>query len=187
MSRKSHSRKRSDNNQTGSPKTGEPVFLAIGRLGKPHGVRGEINLHVMTDFPERIQPGTQVFLGDAHDVHTITAVREHTKTLLVRFKYVNSREDVGLLRGQMVYRAMADVPTLPDGEFYQHQLIGLQVYEGERLLGELAQIIHTGANKVYVVRKPEGGELLLPAIDDVIQTIDLEAKQILVQLMPGLE
>jgi 16S rRNA processing protein RimM len=76
---------------------------------------------------------------------------------------------------------------LPEGQYYQHQLLGLQVYEesGE-LLGSLVRVLETGANNVYVVREPDGKELLLPAIKDVVRQIELTEKKMIVHLLPGL-
>jgi 16S rRNA processing protein RimM len=91
------------------------------------------------------------------------------------------------LRNQFVLVRADDRPALPEGEYYHHQLIGLLVVdEREIALGELVEIMQTGANDVYVVRLRAGGELLIPAIDSVILAVDLERAEIQVQLPPGL-
>jgi 16S rRNA processing protein RimM len=171
----------------GSSQYDEPSFLAVGRLGKPHGIRGEVQFYVLTDFPERIKTGVTLFLGKNKQPATITEIRPHTQKLLVRFEGYDSREEVAELRSQVAFVRTADIPPLPAGEYYYHQLTGLFVLtdEGEDL-GRLAEIIETGANDVYVVRDAGGKEILLPAIDDVILKIDLENKQMVVHLLPGL-
>lgn len=172
---------------TGSPPPGEPVFLAIGQLGKPHGVRGEIILNVLTDFPERLRSGKVVYVGKEYSPIHIQTARVHGQKMLVLFENVTNREQADELRNQMVFVRTADIPPLPEGEYYQHQLIGLKIIsEHEQDLGLLEEILETGANDVYLIRMPDGNELLLPAIDEVIQEIDMKKGSIRVHVLPGL-
>jgi 16S rRNA processing protein RimM len=171
----------------GSPATGEPVYLAIGLLRRPHGVRGDIIMDVLTDFPERIRPNTRVFIGEQHEPQTVARVRAHSKGLLIAFKGFDIPETVGRFRNMNVYVKTADRPALPEGEYYHHQLLGINVYdESNKMLGVLTDILYTGANDVFVVTNEGGRELLLPVIADVILNIDLETKAMRVHLLPGL-
>ena len=96
-------------------------------------------------------------------------------------------EDAGLYRNTWVYVPTADRPELPEGEYYHHQLLGLNVVTTEdRELGILADIIETGANDVYVVRDADGNEVLLPAIPPVILDVNLADRQMRVHLLDGL-
>lgn len=142
---------------------------------------------VLTDFPERLQPDLTVYVGNQHEAHVIQSLRQHNDGMLVFFEGISSREAVEILRNQDVFVRADDRPPLPEGEYYQHQLIGLQVVteEGE-ILGTLAEILETGANDVYVVRRESAKDLLLPAIDEVVLAIDLEEGEILVHLLEGL-
>jgi 16S rRNA processing protein RimM len=161
-------------------------MLAIGRVLRPHGVRGELLLEQMTDFPEHLREVETVYLGEPAEPHPLAGFRQHRGQLLIRLGDCPDRDCAEALRGALVQvRAEAAAP-LPPGRYYHHQLTGLPVVtdEGEAL-GELAEIIETGANDVYVVRGPSG-EILLPAIRSVILKIDLEARQILVHLIEGL-
>ena len=172
---------------TGSSDTGEPEFLVVGKLRRPHGVRGEMQMDVLTDFPERLKPGVTVYLGDEHQPHVMRSVRGHDRALLVAFDGFQTPESAGELRNTLVYVQLIDRPALPEGEYYHHQLLDLPVFreEGE-YLGVLAEILVTGANDVYVVETENGSEILLPAIEEVIREVDLERKQIRVHLLPGL-
>lgn len=163
-------------------------FLAVGQLRRPHGIRGEIFMSVWTEFPERLQPGVMVYLGENHQPAHIRTVRAHRTGLLLAFQEYAQREVVGLLRNQVVMVRTDDRPPLEDGEVYIHQLLGLTVVEDEsdRLLGTLVEILETGANDVYVVKDQGGGELLLPAIDPVIVGIDIPNRKMRVHLLPGL-
>ncbi len=175
------------NSQPGSPLPGEPVFLAVGKLGRSHGVGGEMQMVVLTDFPERLQPGVILYVGPQHQPLRLKSRRWHDRMMLVAFEGYTVREEVAVLRNQLVYVRADDRPPLPEGEYYYHQLLGLQVVdEDNQLLGELVEILETGANDVYVVRTPVGAQVLLPAIDDVILNIDLARRLMCVHLLPGL-
>lgn len=178
----------SDNQETGSedtglPQTGEPVFLAIGRLRRPHGIDGEINMEILTDFPERIRARRFVFVGDDHAKMRITHVRRHDRALLVSFEGLESDEAVGRLRNKIVYIRAENLPDLPEGEYYHHQLLGMRVIsEDEKEIGFLSEILETGANDVYLIQSPDGEETLLPAIADVVLEVNVERHEMRVRL-----
>jgi len=173
-------------NASGSP-DGEPVYLTVGFLRRPHGVQGEIILDLHTDFPERLKSGRKLFLGEEHTPMTLVSARPHAKGMLIKFKGVETPEDVGQFRNQWVYVHASDVPPLPEGQLYQHELFGFAVVdESDNLLGELAEILETGANDVYVVRDANGREILLPAIPSVILEIDPARRLIRVHMLEGL-
>ena len=171
----------------GSPPPGEPAFLVVGKLQRPHGLRGEIIMEVITDFPERLRTGVTVYVGEAHQPQRIRGRRIHGKGLLVAFDSVSDPEAAGQFRNQLVYVRSDDRPSLPEGEYYHHQLLGLSVESDEgQVLGRLEQILGTGANDVYIVRPEEGPEILLPATDEVILEVNLEQGKVKVHLLPGL-
>jgi len=173
-------------NASGSP-DGEPVYLTVGFLRRPHGVHGEIILDLHTDFPERLKSGRKLFLGEEHKPMTLASARPHAKGMLIQFKGVETPEEVGQFRNQWVYVKASDVPPLPEGQLYQHELFGFSVVdEGDNLLGELVEILETGANDVYVVKDANGREILLPAIPSVILRLDPARRLIRVHLLEGL-
>ena len=177
------------NNQPtpGSPSSGEPVFLAVGKLHRAHGIHGEIIMEVLTDFPERLVTGITLFVGNAHHPVRLKSRRWHNQNLLVSFEGYLNPEAVSAFINQLVQVRADDRPPLPEGEYYHHQLLGLQVVdENGTQIGRLKQILETGANDVYIVQPEQGKEILLPAIDSVLQTIDLAHGQIIVHLLPGL-
>jgi 16S rRNA processing protein RimM len=173
-------------NAPGSP-DGEPVYLVVGFLRRPHGLRGELIMDLHTDFPERLESGRSLFIGEARKPMTLMSSRTHAKGRLVKFKGVDTPEDAGLFRNQWVYVKATDVPDLPEGKVYQHELFGLAVEdENGNSLGELVEIIETGANDVYVVRDSNGREILLPAIPAVILELDPARRLMRVHLLEGL-
>ena len=167
---------------TGSPTPGEPVYLAVGRLRRPHGVQGEIIMDVLTGFPQRLRSGKTVYVGENHEPIRIASVRGHDKAMIVRFSGMTSPEEVGRLRNMNLYVKASELPELPEGEYYHHELLGMTVVdEAGQVLGELDNILETGANDVYLVKTPEGKELLLAAVEEVVLEIDLEKRQMRVR------
>lgn len=164
---------------TGSLPTGEPVFLAVGLIRRPHGVKGEVVMDVLTDFPERLVVGRRVYLGEAHRPTRIRSVRPADRAVLIAFEGFEDRDQVLELRNTYLYVRSDELPPLPEGEYYHHQLLGLQVVDAQgQGLGILVEILETGANDVYVVRSESGEEILLPAIEGVILEVDLEGRRL---------
>ena len=161
-------------------------FLAVGRVLRPHGVRGELLLAVLTAFPEHLQEVETVYLGEQAEPHPLRRVRFHRGQALIRLADCLDRTAAEVFRGQLVQIRIERAVQPPPGSYYHHQIIGLQAVtdEGETL-GEVAQILETGANDVYVVRG-ERGEILLPALKNVILEVDLDARRMVVHLLDGL-
>lgn len=168
-----------------------PRFLVIGQIKRPHGVRGEVRADIHTELPERFNWLEQVYLADnPDDTHPralgIEAVRLHQGQVLLKLATVEQRDDAERLRGQWLLVPESEAIPLEEGEYYLYQLIGLAVYteEGEHL-GELVEVIETGANNVFVVRGAER-DILIPDIPEVVQEIDFERGRVTVHLLPGL-
>jgi 16S rRNA processing protein RimM len=171
---------------TGSP-AGEPLYLSVGFLRRPHGLRGEIIMDLHTDFPERLRKGRKLFLGEEHTPVTLESIRPHGKGVLMKFKTMDTPEEVGHFRNQWVYAKTRDLPPLPEGQHYQHELLGFNVVdENGNPLGVLAEILETGANEVYAVRDDSGKELLLPNIPSVILDLDFARRLMKVHVLEGL-
>lgn len=173
--------------ETGSPAVGEPEYLVVGFLRRSHGVKGDLLMDVHTDFPERLKTGKTVFVGDDYQPMVIASLRMVAAGMLVRFRGIKSPEEAGQFRNTWVYVLTANRPALPEGEYYHHQLIGLNVITDEgKDLGVLVNVLETGANDVYVVRAADGSEVLLPAIPPVVLEIRLADRQMRVHLLDGL-
>jgi 16S rRNA processing protein RimM len=170
----------------GSP-DGEPVYLTVGFIRRPHGVHGEMVMDLHTDFPERMKSGRKLLVGEDHQAMTLASVRPHQQSLLIKFNGIDTPEEAGQLRNRWVYVKSSDAPRLPEGKIYQHELFGFQVVdENDQLLGELVEILETGANDVYVVRDQSGREILLPAIPSVVLDVDPARRLMRVHLLEGL-
>lgn len=144
-------------------------------------------MEVLTDFPERVQVGMTVYLGDQYLPVQIKSIRSHSNALLVSIANYDNRDSVGELRNLDVYMPSSSAPPLPEGEFYQHQIIGLQVInETGMSLGYVTEILETGANDVLIVQDEAGNEFLIPVIDGVVTEIDLSRSRITIHPLPGL-
>jgi 16S rRNA processing protein RimM len=170
----------------GSP-TGEPLYLSLGFLRRPHGVRGEIIMDLHTDFPDRLRKGRKLFVGEEYRPVTLESIRPHGHGVLIKFKTIDTPEDAGQFRNQWVYAKTKDLPPLPKGQHYQHELLGINVVdENGNSLGVLAEIMETGANDVYLVRDEAGKEILLPNIPSVVLDRDFGRRIMKVHLLEGL-
>jgi 16S rRNA processing protein RimM len=163
-------------------------YLAIGKVVRAHGLRGEVSAAVLTEFPERFETTEWVYLGNEFEAtpYRLEGYRWHKQNVLLTLAGVNDRTQAEALQGQFVQVPIDEAIPLPEGSHYLYEVLGLEVKttEGE-FLGVITHIMETGANDVYVVEN-EGQELLLPAIPDVIKDIDVAQGYMVVQLIDGL-
>lgn len=166
--------------------------LAVGVIVGVHGLRGEVKVELHTDFPERFQAGVELLLSEELVPQRIETARPHKNHMLIRFEQVYTREAAEELRNQWLFVHEEQAIELDEDTFWVHDIVGLHVRtEAGQRLGQVTDVLFTGgANEVYVVQ-PEGAlnngrEILLPAIADVVQTVDLEAGELVVRLPEGL-
>ncbi|MGY1808428.1 ribosome maturation factor RimM [Blastococcus sp. SYSU D00669] len=163
--------------------------MVVGRIGRPHGVRGEVTLEVRTDDPDlRFTPGAELVTDPAsRGPLTIERARWHRDVLLLTFEGVESREAAEELRDTLLLVDVAALPDLDDpDDFYDHQLLGLTArLTDDTVLGEVAAVRHEGAD-LLVVRRPDGGEVLIPFAKAIVPTVDLAAGHLVVDPPEGL-
>jgi 16S rRNA processing protein RimM len=176
------------NRPAGSPTAGEPAFFETGFIRRPHGVKGELLVEIDRYYQGVILPGTVIYLGEDYTPMTLLTSRPHNQGLLIQLDGINTPEQAGQYRLQRIFvSSLLKRSKLPMGEYYFDQILGLRVRSDmDQELGQVSEIIETGANDVYVVSSPGRQDILLPAIPDVIQEVDLEKGEILVHLLPGL-
>lgn len=159
----------------------------MGRVAGPHGLRGELRVVPLSDFPERFRRRGFLWIEGEGAARRVEWVRFHGGLVLVKLEGVADRAAAEELRGRYLAVPSAELPPLPPGTYYHHQLLGLPaVTEDGRELGRVADILRTGANDVYVVRPAAGGRPhLIPALASVV-TVDLERGIVLVRPPAGL-
>jgi len=172
----------------------ESIEVVVGRIGKPHGIRGEVTVEVRTDEPERrFAIGTTVRAerprGSAAPWPelTVAATRWHQSALLVRFEEVPDRTAAEAARGLLLHATVdaGDSPEDPD-EFYDHQLVGLAAEDLEGApLGEVTAVLH-GAQDLLQIRTPDGREALVPFVAALVPEVDVPGGRVVVADRPGL-
>jgi len=169
--------------KSGSPKSGEPLLISVGKIRRPHGVKGEVIFEPYPEYSIVLKTGKIVLIGKEKHAYTLRSIRSMDQNYLIAFDGFMDCDQVGHLRNQLVYLRTEDLNQLPEGKHYPHQVLGMQVIdEAGNPLGELAEVLLTGANDVYVVKKADEEELLLPVIDSVILKVDAEKQVITVRL-----
>ena len=160
-------------------------FVQVGVVAGSHGRWGRLRIKSTSDNPARFQPGSVLQIGGTP--HTLDAVAVVGQYLVVKLAGIDSPEQARVLVASVVEVPEAEVPPSPDGAYYHFQLLDIQVYDtAGAYLGVLTEVLSTGANDVYVVRG-EATELLVPAMDDVVMSVDLEGRRMVVEVPPGLE
>ncbi|OAN49689.1 16S rRNA processing protein RimM [Chloroflexus islandicus] len=164
-------------------------LLYIGALGAPFGVRGQIKLHSISSHPEYlIRHLRTVFIGPKRIPHQVTRLFLHKPGLLIiQLQSVTDRDAAADLRGAEVYIAAADAAPLAADEFFYHDLIGLQaVTETGDAIGEVREILETGAGEIAVIARNGRPDALVPMVRDFIIAIDLVGRQLVIRPIDGL-
>jgi len=164
-----------------------PRWVAVGRITRTHGVKGEVSVLPLSDVGSRFEAGSTLFLEEREDRPlTIRASRPHQQRLLVAFRGVEDRTSAEALRGRYLFVPASSAPHLPEGEYWAHDLVGCEVLmEDGRSLGRIREILHTQANDVWAAEGVDG-EVLIPALKDVVQEVDVAGRRVVVREIPGL-
>lgn len=162
-------------------------FLCVGRIVGAHGIRGEVKVLPLTDYPEeRFTAGSHLLLGDERRQCTIRSSRSHKNMVLVVLEGVEDRNQAEELRGSDLFIPQEGAAPLPAGSYWEHDLLGLQVVTTDgREVGTVEEILHTGSNDVYAVSGPHG-QVLVPALKDVVSEVDLAAGRLVIHPVAGL-
>lgn len=164
-----------------------PEWIAVGRITRAHGVRGEVSVLPLSSVGDRFEPGAKLFVGESEDRPlTVAKCRLHRHRMLVGFAEVVGRESAEGLRGNYLFVPAGWAPDLPSGEYWTHQLIGCEVVTTDgRFLGRIAEVMATQANDVWAARSGDE-EVLIPALKDVVKEVDVKARRVVVREIPGL-
>lgn len=159
--------------------------VVIGKISAPHGVRGEVRIVPLTDFPERFENLKTVFLEDDSKME-LESVKFSNKFIIAKFKNINSRNDIEIFNGKLLMLNRSDIPSLPEGEYYNFDIIGLEVIDDKgSKLGKITEVLKTGSNDVYVVEGKK--QILVPALKKVVKEINLVDVFMKVELLEELD
>lgn len=161
--------------------------VVVGRIGRAHGIRGEVTVDVRTDEPDRrFAPTSTLIAGDR--TLTVSRTRWHSGRLLAAFAEVPDRTAAEVLRGTVLEADIdPDEEPADEGEYYDRQLVGLSVRStsGE-VLGEIASVMHHGEQDTLVFRSNSGTEILVPFVAELVPSVDVAAGYVVVADVPGL-
>ncbi len=173
----------------------ETIELVVGRIGKPHGVRGEVTVDVRSDEPERrFAPGAVLRAepppGSASRLTALTVgrARWHQSTLLVTFEELTDRTTAEAARGIVLHATVpADATPEDPDEYYDHQLVGLAAYDVDGThLGEVTALVHGGAQDLLAVRALDGRSTLVPFVKALVPEVDVAGGRVVIADRPGL-
>lgn len=179
--------------------------IAIGRISKGVGLRGEVKVQLLTDDPQRFSKLKSVWIGESEEGAeklTIESSRIQGPGVVLKFKEIDSRTAADTKRGRYIFISAKDVVAPAKGSFFVDDIIGMEVVseEGEKI-GTIQDVIQVSANDIWVVHPPAGRagpperrrragsgakEVLLPAVKEIIKTVDLKRKEIVIHVMEGL-
>ncbi len=165
-------------------------MLEAGKIVNTHGLRGEVKVIAWTDYPEDFEDIEYVYVkmktGD-EKLH-ISSVKYQKNNLIIKFAEIKDINEAEKYKNQILYVEREMLGELPEGVYYIADLIGLKVIdENNEEIGVIADVINTGANDIYDVKREGKKNMLIPVIDDVVKEIDLENKLVRIKMMEGLD
>ncbi len=164
-------------------------WIEAGAIVRPHGLKGEVVVDLARDLLKVVTESLEVRVTGRREgerVLTVERARDHKARKVVQFKGVSTLEDAEALRGWSVWLTREQIGPLEEDRWFVQDIVGIDVYtDGDEYLGKLAEVMHMPGNDVYVVRKGEK-EILLPVIDDVIRSVDIDSGRMVIHLMEGL-
>jgi len=160
-------------------------WVTIAQILGPFGVHGEMKIRLHTDIPNRLAQLKTVYIH--YRPFTVRGTRTVGQNTLLHLEGIDNPELVRKLRGTAIQIPLAEIAPLPEGQYYIHDLIGLEVQtvQGE-IIGHVREVITTASNDVYAVDRHGIGEVLVPAIRDIVKEIDLHARKMIIDPIPGL-
>jgi len=165
------------------------VRVVVGRIGRPHGIRGQVTVEPRTDEPDqRFAPGSRLLIANTDDVLVVSAMHWHSGRLLLTIEGVDDRNGAESLRDTIVEvdRDPLELPEEP-GEYFDSQLVGCQVFDVAGLnLGEVTDVVHLPGQDLLSVTSASGREIMIPFIEQFVPEVDIAAQRISVTPPPGL-
>ena len=159
-------------------------FITIGLILAPQGLAGKLKVEVTTDFPRRFMPGARVFIGG--EPLTVDGVERRRSKVILKLRGIDERSQAEALNNQTLEIPQSELQPLPEGSYYHFQLVGLEVWTtGGKRLGGITRVLSAPGNDNYLV-DGEDGEVLIPAIEDVVKEIDLDKGRVTIEPIAGL-
>lgn len=162
--------------------------LQVARIGKPHGIRGEVTVQVLTDAPaDRFVPGTE-FVVEPASVGPLTVVsaRWNKDILLLAFDGIETRNEAETLRGAKLFIETEELDEDDDEGWYEHELVGLEARVGSQVVGKIAALHTMPVQDLLVVEAPDGKEILIPFVEQIVPEVNVAEGFVLLTPPDGL-
>ena len=165
-------------------------LLAVGRVLRPHGIRGALVIESMTDWPERFVPGAKMLLekepGDCVEV-TLATAAPHSGRYLVSIEGVSDRDAADELRGKFLKVPACEAAPLGEGEYWPHELEGMALVDADgRELGRVVEVLCRAAQDLIMASAADGTEFSVPFVSEFVKEVDMESRTIRVELPEGM-
>jgi 16S rRNA processing protein RimM len=167
-------------------------FLTIGQVANTHGLRGELKVLPLTDDPKRYNRLKKIFIehhGSSKKISEfeIEGIKYFKNFVILKLVGLDKIEDAVLLKRSTILIDKSEAVTPPKDSYFLFDLIGLKVYDEDKaFLGDITDVIQTGSNDCYNVKKEDGSEFFIPALKTVVLNVDIDAKEMIVKLPKGL-
>lgn len=170
------------------PMQNKTEWATIGKIVAPFGLRGELKVVSLSDIPDRFAKLDFVYVGSDHIRYAIEGVRPYKGDLvLLKLAGIGDINAAEPLRNQDTYIPLDQLAELPPDSYYQHDILGLQVYTlADHHVGVISDIIATGSNDVYVIKDQDGRQFLIPAVKAIIKQVDLIRRKMYIDPIKGL-
>ncbi|WP_104136057.1 ribosome maturation factor RimM [Arthrobacter sp. ZGTC131] len=162
--------------------------LQVARIGKPHGIRGEVTVQVLTDAPgDRFVPGTEFVVEPASaGPLTVHSARWNKDILLIAFEEIETRNEAETLRGAKLFVESEELEDNDDEGWYEHELVGLEARVGSQVVGKVSGLNTMPVQDLLVVKTPDGKEILIPFVEQIVPEVNVAEGYVLVTPPPGL-
>ena len=162
--------------------------LQVARIGKPHGIRGEVTVQVLTDAPgDRFVPGTEFVVEPASaGPLTVHSARWNKDILLIALEEIETRNEAETLRGAKLFIESEELEDNDDEGWYEHELVGLEARVGSQVVGKVSGLNTMPVQDLLVVKTPDGKEILIPFVEQIVPEVNVAEGYVLVTPPPGL-
>lgn len=162
-------------------------YIQIGKIVNAVALRGEVKVYHYSDYKERFEELTEIIVRKKKDYLTyeIEKVRYQKGMVILKLRGVDDRNGAEALKDSDVFITEADLRELPEDTFYVRDLIGCKVYDEDNYIGDITDVLQNTAQDIYQVKRPDGREVLIPAVGDFVKKVDVEQKLVVVNLIPG--
>jgi len=163
-------------------------WIQIGKIINTHGIKGEVRVYPLTDYVERFEELKEIYVGEAKLKLHISSVSYKKGIPILKFKEYDNINDVIKYKDEYIYIDEKNRVELPEGHYFIYEIIGCDVYDNfQNIIGKVKEVLQLSSNDVYVVKdKDSDKEYLIPAIKDVVKSVDIKNKRIIIKPMEGM-